>query len=376
MNTANFTAVWGSTHQKVSLYLPQRVNNIFFLLMKRIVDVHTHLYLPKYLDILRSRTQVPRIFNHNAQDRLIILPNEELDESTRLGRPIGPEYVDANHKLDFMAKHAISTSVLSLANPWLDFLKETEVASVAQDLNQDMQEYCNQSSQFFGFGVLPVNSPHESVLELERIANLNRLRGAIIGTWGCGKGLDDPRWEPVFAKAEELNLMLFLHPHYGIPNEVYGEIRSGHVLPLALGFPFETTIAVSRMILCGIFDRYPNLKLLLAHSGGTLPFLAGRLDSCVEHDPHVANRLMKNPSDYLKALYYDAVNYHEHGLENVKSMVGRDRIMFGTDNPFFPPLSESIRWPSVDSNYDAIEKTFGPSDDILGENAIRVLNLK
>jgi predicted TIM-barrel fold metal-dependent hydrolase len=343
--------------------------------MKRVVDVHTHLYLPKYLDILRNRTIAPKIFKHNHQERFIILPNEDLEESTRLGRPVGPEYVDPKVKLNFMAKHDITTSVLSLANPWLDFLKEKEVSSIAKDLNQDMQEYC-QDPRFYGFGVLPVNSPSESVKELERISKLDRLRGAIIGTQGCGKGLDDPRWEPVFAKAEELNLMLFLHPHYGITNELYGDIPNGHVLPLALGFPFETTISVSRMILAGIFDRYPNLKILLAHSGGTLPFLAGRLDSCVEHDPHVANRLSKKPSDYLKNLYYDAVNYHEHGLKNVDSMVGRDRIMFGTDNPFFPPLEDTSRWASVDSNYEAIERVFGDCDDVLAGNAMRILNLE
>jgi aminocarboxymuconate-semialdehyde decarboxylase len=189
--------------------------------------------------------------------------------------------------------------------------------------------------------------------------------------------LDDPAWEPVFAAAEKLGLMLFLHPHYGIPSEVYGSAPNGHVLPLALGFPFETTISVSRMILAGIFDRYPNLKMLLAHSGGCIPFLAGRLDSCVEHDPHVAKRLKHSPTYYLKQLYYDAVNYHEHGLKNVESMIGRGRVMFGTDNPFFPPLDESaLVWESVESNLRAIKAAFGDDDaDIRYENAKRILNL-
>jgi aminocarboxymuconate-semialdehyde decarboxylase len=197
-----------------------------------------------------------------------------------------------------------------------------------------------------------------------------------IGTQGCGKGLDDKNWEPVFSAAARLGLMLFLHPHYGIPTEVYGEASNGHVLPLGLGFPFETTISVSRMILAGIFDRYPNLKMLLAHSGGTIPFLAGRIDSCVLHDPHVAQRLQQLPSYYLKRLYYDAVNYHEHGLKNVESLVGRDRVMFGTDNPFFPPLNQEQKtWESVDSNLRAIKLAFGHDEDILAENAKRILNL-
>jgi predicted TIM-barrel fold metal-dependent hydrolase len=130
------------------------------------------------------------------------------------------------------------------------------------------------------------------------------------------------------------------------------------------------------MILCGLFDRYPALKLLLAHAGGAIPFLAGRLDSCVQHDPHVAQRLQHLPSYYLKRLYYDAVNYHEHGLKNVESLVGRERVMFGTDNPFFPPLDQEQKsWESVNSNVRAIKMAFGHSDDILGGNAKKILNL-
>lgn len=102
-------------------------------------------------------------------------------------------------------------------------------------------------------------------------------------------------------------------------------------MPLALGFPFETTIAISRMILSGIFDRISNLKILIAHAGGCLPFLAGRLDSCVAHDPHVKDRLLKKPSEYLKDFYYDAVAYHAPGLKCAVDLIGKDRIMFGTD---------------------------------------------
>lgn len=85
-----------------------------------------------------------------------------------------------------------------------------------------------------------------------------------MGTHGLGAGLDDPLLLPVFQKCAELDLLLFLHPHYSVPKELFGKNENGHVLPLALGFPFETTIAVSRMILSGIFDKIPNLKILVS----------------------------------------------------------------------------------------------------------------
>lgn len=87
--------------------------------------------------------------------------------------------------------------------------------------------------------------------------------------------------------------------------------------------------AISRLILSATLDKFPNLKLLLAHSGGTIPFLAGRLNSCVAHDPTVRNRLKQEPSWYLKKLYYDGVGYHSPALKLTRELVGADRIMFG-----------------------------------------------
>ncbi|KAJ1530101.1 hypothetical protein HK405_001843, partial [Cladochytrium tenue] len=148
--------------------------------------------------------------------------------------------------------------------------------------------------------------------------------------------------------------------------------------------------AVSRLILSGAFDKYPGIKLLLAHSGGTLPFLAGRLDSCVEHDPQVAERLAHPPSTYLRRLLYDAVAYHPAALLSAAHFVGWDRLMFGTDHPFFPPVSgeaagaaahaqaQAARWRSVDSNLEAIAAAAaaagaeeGVVAGVLGGNALR-----
>ncbi|KAJ3099008.1 hypothetical protein HDU97_003535 [Phlyctochytrium planicorne] len=327
-----------------------------------------HVYLPRYMQTLRSRTTVPRVFKNDAgQDRLIILPQEELDVSTKSGRPVGPEYYDMRVKLRFMEKHGIHTSVVSLANPWLDFLPGKEAETLASDLNKDLNELCNQyPEKFYGFGVLPTGSTNvESwVKEARHISTLPNLRGAILGTKGLGKGMDDAALEPFYKEVQDLGLTLFIHPHYGLSNEFYGEVENGH--------------AISRLILSGILDRIPNLRLLLAHSGGVLPYLAGRLDSCVTHDPHVASRLQHPPSEYLKRFYYDAVAYHPPALKCAAELVGMDRLMFGTDNPFFPPLNDAdAKWESVESNIRAAESAFGKEKywDVLGGNAARILNI-
>ncbi|KXS09457.1 amidohydrolase 2 [Gonapodya prolifera JEL478] len=354
------------------------------------VDVHTHVYLPSYIDYLRSRKEVPRIFRaESGEDRLVILPGEDKDSSTAKGRPIGKEYYDVDTKLEFMDVHKIDASVISLANPWLDFMDPSTASPLAAQINSDLQSICAKDygddgakKVLYGLGCLPTTSVEGSVKALEHLAEMDRMRGVLMGTYGKGKGLDDPEFEPVFAKAEELGLPIFIHPHYGIPSEMYGDMPNGHVMSLALGFPFETTISITRIILAGVLDRYPKLKLILAHSGGVAPYLVGRLDSCVKHDRHISQRLKKPPSEvspiYLKSLYYDAVSYNPAPLRSLCDLVGSDRVMFGTDNPFFPPLEGiSGRWESVDTNYGAIAglENVDWMKGVKGTNAARILDL-
>ncbi|KAJ7240345.1 hypothetical protein B0H12DRAFT_1024720 [Mycena haematopus] len=366
--------------------------------LARLVDVHSHVYLPRYASLLRSRTTVPRILTSSrdgkADDRLLIL-----DRDT--GRPVGPQYWDRDEKLRFMDRHGIDLSVVSSANPWLDFLPASEAQTLASQLNEDLELYCAGSpslspslKRLYGFGMLPL-VPEISIAALleaiEQISKLSYLKGIIMGTRGIGKGLDDETLDPVWAALEKTDLVVFLHPHYGIDGEAWGEKDNGHVLPLALGFPFETTIATTRLILAGVFDRFPSLRLLLAHSGGALPQLSSRLASCIDHDPVVASRLKHDARWYLGKLYYDAVAYGPEELgfyeaggpvttnAAVDRKLGSRRMLFGTDHPFFPPLQSTEKWRSVVDNLQAIDAVTGwgqvEKDGVRGGNALSLFNL-
>ncbi|RLN72720.1 hypothetical protein BBJ28_00008176 [Nothophytophthora sp. Chile5] len=372
------------------------------------IDLHTHVYLPRYMDLLRARKDVPFVRASAGGERLVILPAEQqqIEEevarggsdgvSISAGRPIGGEYWDATHKLRYMDRHGIRTSVLSLANPWLDFLPPDEQTRQAALLNDDMEALCQDSSgRFLAFGVVPQSS-QMAVKEVQRLANdLPHVKGVILSTAGLnGKGLDDPEMLEFYQAVDQAGLTIFLHPHYGVGNEHYAQY--GHALFLALGFTFETTVAVSQLVLSGLLDQVPDtLRLLLAHSGGTLPFLAGRLDSCVAHDAAIAQKLQHAPSVYLKRFYYDAVAYHEPALQCLIDFAGSDKIVFGTDHPFFPPAKgdgeeaqeeggsevgeldlSACDWRSTLANYEIMANM---SSDVqsamLRDNAKKLLNI-
>ena len=293
------------------------------------------------MTILRTRNSVPyvRTFDDSPISRLIILPQEDDQSvpSTSRGRPIGPEYSEIEHKIAFMDAHKIDISVISLANPWLDFLPSDQAGAAARKVNDEVEEICSRyEGRLYAFGTLPLSAPAEDIVEeIGRLSKMKHLRGVIMGTTGLGKGLDDPALDPIYRALEEKDQLIFLHPHYGLPASVFGPRMGdyGHVLPLALGFPLETTIAVTRAFLSGVWDRFPKLNILLAHSGGTLPFLAGRIESCIAHERHFKDGSGPERSvwDVLKKnMYLDAVIYSEVGLKTAIEASGADRVMFGT----------------------------------------------
>ncbi|KAG9032235.1 hypothetical protein FRB95_001714 [Tulasnella sp. JGI-2019a] len=388
-----------------------------------LVDVHSHVYLPRYATYLRSRTSVPRILTRTTpqgqkEDRLIIL-----DDEPSGGRPVGPQYWDRGEKLKFMDKHGINISVVSSANPWLDPLPADEAITLASELNTELESYCSSSpslssssklKRLYGLGLLPLvrNVPVPTILEsITQISKLPHLRGLIMGTRGLGKGLDDDALHPVWEAIEKESLVVFLHPHYGIgEGKEWGEKDNGHVLPLALGFPMETTCAITKLILSGVYDRHPKLKIMLAHSGGALSQLSSRIASCIAHDPvFTSSKLIHDFRYYVGKLWFDAVAYGPDELEFVSSTIGRHymhaksddapikvtaegtlsnkktgsrRLLFGTDHPFFPPIGDGAsgaKWQSVVENLKAIDEVTPWSDDekdgVRGKNAVELFNL-
>lgn len=169
------------------------------------------------MELLRSRSKIPyvRSFpdNPEAGARLVILPAEDTASTSR-GRPIGPEYYDVNKKLAFMDQHGIDISVVSLANPWLDWLPPEDAADTARQVNDDMERMCGEhEGKLYAFGTLPLSAPPMDIVkEVRRLDTLPHCRGIVMGTSGLGNGLDDPGLDEIYAAVENTEQMIVSEP--------------------------------------------------------------------------------------------------------------------------------------------------------------------
>ncbi len=182
---------------------------------------------------------------------------------------------------------------------------------------------------------LAMAEPDKCAYELERAVDLYGARSALLPATAGGRPLDGPEFDELFTVAERLGVLLFMHP-------VSAEEPSRFPLygvQVLVQWPFETTLAVTRMIFEGVFDRHPGLQLLLAHGGGNLIYLKGRLNSAYEArgweaDPYYRKNVSKAPGEYYRQIFFDTCSLSAESVEFTIKVAGADRVMFGTDYPF------------------------------------------
>jgi len=220
--------------------------------------------------------------------------------------------------------------------------------------------------RFVGLGTVPMQAPELAVTELERVVRELGLRGVEIATNVQGEELSHQRFRPVFAKAEELGVLVFLHPN-GFSD---GRRLADHYFINIIGNPLDATIAVSHLIFDGVLDALPGLKLCVAHGGGFLPAYAGRMDHAHAARPDCRRCIQQNPTSYLRRLFFDTVVFSAVQLEYLIREYGADRIVLGTDYPYDMAEADPLGLMSRVTNLSESEKSA-----ILGGNAARLLGL-
>jgi aminocarboxymuconate-semialdehyde decarboxylase len=183
--------------------------------------------------------------------------------------------------------------------------------------------------------VFAVGEPEKAVDEVRRAMDRYPFRAAMLASTAGGRPLDDAVFEPLWSLIEQLGLLVFLHPTSAVSSDRFG-LYGVHVL---VGWPFETTLAVTRLIFEGVLERHPGLKLILSHGGGNLVFLKGRLDSAYfatgwEANPYYRANISRPPSEFLHQLYYDTCALSPESNRFVIETMGAEHVMFGSDYPF------------------------------------------
>lgn len=288
------------------------------------IDCQSHLFCPEALTLMEKRKTDPAVY---TADGVRIL---------RMGdwyRKIPAHYTDVNAKLAAMDAAGISRTALSINDPGPEWFG-SDGTIVAQLYNDFVGETVRQHpTRFFGVCVLPLQDMRTSLTELDRVVRTYDMRGILLYTNLAGKFPDEPEFRPLFARAVELDLPVLLHPAKPITTEYV----KAYELTSTLGNMFDNTIAITRLLMSGILDEFPKLKLVCPHLGGTLPYIVGRLDhqvSVLKRGPRTLTRL---PSEYLKQIWIDVVSPLPLAVKFGHDFIGPDRLLYSSDHPWVEP---------------------------------------
>src|SRR5450631_1750768 len=313
------------------------------------VDAHTHCYFHEVLSLMGD-----------AADK-VLPPVKGVPE----------HFIVVEQRLKEMDAMAIDMEILSINPFWYGKDRDTAAAIVKVN-NEKLAELCaSRSDRFAAFASLSLQSPDLAVQQLETAIKKQGLRGAAIGGSVMGEDFSDPKFHPVWAKAEELGAVLFIHPQ-STP-ELAKRFKGNGWLSNSIGNPLDTTIALQHLIFEGTLDRFPGLKVLAAHGGGFLGSYTARSDhACFVAPPGVCNpniTLKKKPTEYLNQLHFDALVFTPEALRHLVAQVGASQVMLGTDHP--------IPWEEhpVDHVFATTTLSDSEKEAILGGNAARLFGM-
>jgi aminocarboxymuconate-semialdehyde decarboxylase len=307
------------------------------------IDVHAHCIVPEAMALVGAKRDQAR--------------GPGIDQ-------VGPR------RIGEMDEQGIDMEALSI-NPFWYKAERDLAAEVVRMQNDRLAEFCaTYPDRFVAFASVALQYPDLAVEQLVHGVKKLGLRGAAVGASVAGLEFSDPKFHPFWAKAEELGVLIFIHPQ-STP-DLANRLKGNGWLANTIGNPLDTTIALSHLIFEGTLDRFPHLKICSAHGGGYLPSYAPRSDNSLRVAPEMDTgvKLKKKPTEYLRQMYYDTLVFTSEALRHLAAEVGSNRLVIGTDHPI----------PWQDKSVDHILKAPGFSDKerrmMLGETAAKLLGIK
>ena len=293
------------------------------------IDIFTHILPPKYQEALEKLGAIGRVY------------------SSRVGglQLSNPALLNVNFRFKAMDEHPDIMQVLTMVGPPLETIaKPEDTVDLARIANDEMAELAiRHPDKFIAVATLPMNNMDATLKEVDRAINDLKLRGVQIFSSVNDKPLDSPEFLPLYQKMAQYDLPIWIHPLKEMTEPDYpGEQGSRYGLATIIGWPHATSMAIMRLAGSGVLEKYPNLKFITHHSGGTIPYLAGR----IQNSPFKYENLTRPITDSLRLFYNDtAVQGNVPNLMCAYAFCGADHMLLGTDFPMATSnlVKETIR---------------------------------
>jgi len=310
----------------------------------KVVDVHAHCVFPEVEDLVKGTNLAGVGF-----------PSSQV---------LGPQ------RLQVMDARGIDVQALSINRYWWYATDRDLAGRVVRLHDEKLAAWCKaHPDRFVALTSVALQHPDLAAEQLEHAVKQLGLRGASIGGHVEGEVPSSPRFDPFWAKAEELGVTVFMHPG-GAENVVRDDAWEGRGdLGNVIGNPLETTLFLSRMIFDGTLDRFPRLRICAAHGGGYLPSYLGRTEVACDVRPGANCANKRRPSEYLKQqILVDSMVFSENGLRHLVAEAGAGQVVYGSDIPF--------NWPeTIDLIVNSPSLSDADKEAILGGNLIRLLRI-
>jgi len=324
-----------------------------------LIDVHNHFYPPEYLGALESGDSAVKVTVDAEGNPCIHYPGD-YNVAVRGHRDIA-------YRQSVLEKEGVDTQVITLTTPGTHVETPATAARLARLVNDTFARViAERSPRFTALATLPLNDVQASIAELKRAMTELRLPGAMVFSNVNGVALADKRYEPLWAEANRLEAIIHIHP----TDPVGVEAMTDYWLMPLVGFLADTTLAAAKLVFAGVPERYPNIKWVLSHLGGAIPYLAERLDRGWEAFPDCRADIQKRPTEYLRRFYYDTVNFDPMAVRLAVDFAGADRVMAASD---YPHQIGSI--PKMKSSLADLRVSDEERKKIMGENARKLYRL-
>ncbi len=325
-----------------------------------IIDFHNHVYPPEYVKAIQAGPSAYQVtFDaegnpvlHSPGDYNILVPGHRLMDVRKAA----------------LKQAGVDKQIISFTAPGT--LIETPQRSVelSRMVNEAFARIQDEHGEcFIALGTLPLNDPDASVEELERVIGTLGLKGIALFSNANGTALSDPRFWPLYEKADELQVVFFIHPTYPVGVQAMTDYM---LMPL-VGFLADTTLAAAGLVFSGVVEKFPHIRWVLGHLGGAVPYLAERFDRGYEAFERCRENISRPPSEYLKEnFYYDTVNFDVKALAFAIDFAGTEHLVAGSDYPHQIGSLEKML-----SSIDQLDLSAQEKAGILGGNAARLLGL-